>query len=114
MATRYTRQEFLDRLWVEIKRGRPLVMTGAGNGNGWSCASAWTGAIPGITGSWAGTTAGWKTATGPGPTSAGQWPWGIPPCPPACIWARGKGREGLVIEDWKLENEKCKVQNEKF
>jgi predicted TIM-barrel enzyme len=32
MARRYTRQEFLDRLWAEIKRGRPLVMTGAGNG----------------------------------------------------------------------------------
>ena len=32
MATRYTRQEFLDRLWAEIKRGRPLIMTGAGNG----------------------------------------------------------------------------------
>jgi predicted TIM-barrel enzyme len=32
MARRYTRQQFLDRLWGEIKRGRPLVMTGAGNG----------------------------------------------------------------------------------
>ena len=32
MATRYSRQEFLDRLWAEIKGGRPLVMTGAGNG----------------------------------------------------------------------------------
>jgi predicted TIM-barrel enzyme len=32
MATRYTRQAFLDRLWSEIKRGKPLVMTGAGNG----------------------------------------------------------------------------------
>jgi predicted TIM-barrel enzyme len=32
MAKRYTRQEFLDRLWGEIKGGRPLVMTGAGNG----------------------------------------------------------------------------------
>ncbi len=32
MATRYTRQEFLDRLWRGIKSGRPLVMTGAGNG----------------------------------------------------------------------------------
>ena len=32
MARRYTRQEFLDRLWGEIKQGRPLVMTGAGNG----------------------------------------------------------------------------------
>lgn len=32
MAKRYTRQEFLDRLRAEIKRGKPLVMTGAGNG----------------------------------------------------------------------------------
>ena len=32
MARRYSRQEFLDRLWTEIKRGKPLVMTGAGNG----------------------------------------------------------------------------------
>jgi predicted TIM-barrel enzyme len=32
MARRYTRQEFLDRLWAEIRRGKPLVMTGAGNG----------------------------------------------------------------------------------
>ena len=32
MAKRYTRQEFLDRLWAEIGRGKPLVMTGAGNG----------------------------------------------------------------------------------
>jgi len=32
MATRYTRQEFLKRLWTEVKTGRPLVMTGAGNG----------------------------------------------------------------------------------
>lgn len=32
MAKRYTRQEFLDRLWGEIKRSKPLVMTGAGNG----------------------------------------------------------------------------------
>jgi len=32
MAKRYSRQEFLDRLWSEIKRGKPLVMTGAGNG----------------------------------------------------------------------------------
>ena len=32
MARRYTRQESLDRLWAEIKRGKPLVMTGAGNG----------------------------------------------------------------------------------
>src|SRR5512136_548334 len=32
MAKQYTRQEFLDRLRAEIDRGRPLVMTGAGNG----------------------------------------------------------------------------------
>lgn len=32
MAKRYTRQEFLDRLWKTIKSGKPLVMTGAGNG----------------------------------------------------------------------------------
>jgi predicted TIM-barrel enzyme len=32
MAKRYSRQEFLDRLWGGIKRGKPLVMTGAGNG----------------------------------------------------------------------------------
>lgn len=32
MAKRYSRQEFLDRLWAEIKSGKPLVMTGAGNG----------------------------------------------------------------------------------
>ncbi len=32
MARRYTRQEFLERLRGEIARGRPLVMTGAGNG----------------------------------------------------------------------------------
>lgn len=32
MAQRYSRQEFLDRLWLEIRSGRPLVMTGAGNG----------------------------------------------------------------------------------
>src|SRR5262245_51582998 len=32
MARRYSRQEFLDRLWNEINRGKPLVMTGAGNG----------------------------------------------------------------------------------
>jgi predicted TIM-barrel enzyme len=31
MAKRYTRQEFLDRLWGEIEYGKPLVMT-AGNG----------------------------------------------------------------------------------
>jgi predicted TIM-barrel enzyme len=32
MAKRYTRQQFLDRLRGEIARGKPLVMTGAGNG----------------------------------------------------------------------------------
>ena len=32
MAKRYTRKGFLDRLWAEIHRGKPLVMTGAGNG----------------------------------------------------------------------------------
>lgn len=32
MARRYTREAFLERLWGEIKTGRPLVMTGAGNG----------------------------------------------------------------------------------
>lgn len=32
MAKRYTRREFLDRLRNEIKRGKPLVMTGAGSG----------------------------------------------------------------------------------
>jgi predicted TIM-barrel enzyme len=32
MAKRYSRQQFLDRLWAEIRRGKPLVMTGAGNG----------------------------------------------------------------------------------
>ncbi len=32
MAKRYSRQEFLDRLWGDIKRDKPLVMTGAGNG----------------------------------------------------------------------------------
>lgn len=32
VARRYTRQEFLDRLWGEVQRGRPLVMTGVGNG----------------------------------------------------------------------------------
>ena len=32
MAKRYTRREFLDRLRAEIARGKPLVMTGAGNG----------------------------------------------------------------------------------
>lgn len=32
MAKRYSRQEFLGRLWSEIKRGKPLVMAAAGNG----------------------------------------------------------------------------------
>ena len=32
MANRYSRQEFLERLWGEIKAGKPLLMTGAGNG----------------------------------------------------------------------------------
>ncbi len=32
MAKRYSRQEFLNRLRAEIERGKPLVMTGAGNG----------------------------------------------------------------------------------
>lgn len=32
MAKRYTRQEFLDRLWGEIRRGKPLVMTSIGSG----------------------------------------------------------------------------------
>ena len=32
MSKQYTRQAFLDRLWGEIKSGKPLVMTGAGNG----------------------------------------------------------------------------------
>ncbi|HIC17955.1 TPA: phosphoenolpyruvate hydrolase family protein, partial [Candidatus Poribacteria bacterium] len=32
MAKRYSRQEFLSRLWTEIEQPRPLVMTGAGNG----------------------------------------------------------------------------------
>lgn len=32
MAKRYTRKEFLDRLWAEVNAGKPLVMTGAGNG----------------------------------------------------------------------------------
>ena len=32
MARRYSRQEFLARLRAEIDPGRPLVMTGAGNG----------------------------------------------------------------------------------
>ncbi len=32
MATRYSRQQFLDRLRTEINDGHPLVMTGAGSG----------------------------------------------------------------------------------
>jgi len=32
MAKHYKRQEFLDRLWSQIKAGRPLVMASAGNG----------------------------------------------------------------------------------
>jgi predicted TIM-barrel enzyme len=32
MARRYSRGEFLDRLRAEIAKGKPLVMTGAGNG----------------------------------------------------------------------------------
>jgi predicted TIM-barrel enzyme len=32
MAQRYECQQFLDRLRAEIQRGKPLVMTGAGNG----------------------------------------------------------------------------------
>jgi predicted TIM-barrel enzyme len=32
MATRYTRKDFLERLRGEVGRGKPLVMTGAGNG----------------------------------------------------------------------------------
>ncbi len=32
MAVRYTREEFLYRLRAEIRRGKPLVMTGAGSG----------------------------------------------------------------------------------
>lgn len=32
MAKRYSRKAFLDRLHTEIQAGRPLVMTGAGNG----------------------------------------------------------------------------------
>jgi predicted TIM-barrel enzyme len=32
MAVRYTRAEFLNRLRVEIGKGKPLVMAGAGNG----------------------------------------------------------------------------------
>lgn len=32
MAKRYTRAEFLQRLRAEVERGKPLLMTGAGNG----------------------------------------------------------------------------------
>jgi predicted TIM-barrel enzyme len=32
MAKRYPRKEFLERLWAEVKRGKPLVMAAAGNG----------------------------------------------------------------------------------
>src|SRR5438034_1814917 len=32
MARRYTRREFLERLQNEVRKGRPLVMTGAGSG----------------------------------------------------------------------------------
>src|SRR5215831_3002439 len=32
MSRRYGRQELLDRLWSEVKTGRPLVMASAGNG----------------------------------------------------------------------------------
>jgi predicted TIM-barrel enzyme len=32
MAKRYTRKEFIDRLWATIRSGNPIVMTGAGNG----------------------------------------------------------------------------------
>ena len=32
MAKRYSREEFLGRLRNEIRQGKPLVMTGAGNG----------------------------------------------------------------------------------
>jgi predicted TIM-barrel enzyme len=32
MAIRYSRIDFLERLWATIKAGQPLVMTGAGNG----------------------------------------------------------------------------------
>ncbi|HTZ51561.1 MAG TPA: phosphoenolpyruvate hydrolase family protein [Spirochaetia bacterium] len=32
MATRYTRKDFLARLRAEVSRGKPLLMTGAGNG----------------------------------------------------------------------------------
>jgi predicted TIM-barrel enzyme len=32
MAKRYARQEFIERLQAQIKQGKPLVMTGAGNG----------------------------------------------------------------------------------
>lgn len=32
MAIRYSRKEFLNILWRQIKSGKPIVMTGAGNG----------------------------------------------------------------------------------
>jgi len=32
MAKRYSRKDFIGRLWSEIKRGKPLVMAAAGNG----------------------------------------------------------------------------------
>ena len=32
MAKRYTRKEFIDRLWATIRSRNPIVMTGAGNG----------------------------------------------------------------------------------
>ena len=32
MARRYSRKDFSERLWSEIKRGKPLVMAAAGNG----------------------------------------------------------------------------------
>jgi predicted TIM-barrel enzyme len=32
MARRYSRQDFLSRLRLEIEHGRPLVMASAGNG----------------------------------------------------------------------------------
>jgi predicted TIM-barrel enzyme len=32
MAKQYSRQEFLSRLWTEVRSGKPIVMAGAGNG----------------------------------------------------------------------------------
>src|SRR5258707_7806825 len=32
MAKRYGRQEFLERLWSQVKRGQPLLMASSGNG----------------------------------------------------------------------------------